>query len=180
MSAPEFRVRESLARFGLKGPAAPQWLAAHGIVVPKAANSWCGAVDADDAAIFVARLGTAEFFLEGGVGGTALGDIEPAPETHPAGVYPVLREDAAFLLSGAGSEAVLAQVCHVNFADLALESRPMILTTMISVSVLVAPQAAGSGRQYRIWCDPTFGHYLHESLAAVVSDCGGNARGTST
>jgi hypothetical protein len=33
-------------------------------------------------------------------------------------VYPVLREDAAFALSGEGSLDVLAQVCNVNFADL--------------------------------------------------------------
>jgi sarcosine oxidase subunit gamma len=154
-------------------------LAAHGIAAPAAANSWCGAVDADDAAIFVARLGTAEFFLEDGAGGTALRDIEPRPETHPSGVYPVLREDAAFLLSGAGSEDVLAQVCNVNFADLALEPRPVIMTSMIGVSVLVAPQAGSGGRQYRIWCDPSFGHYLQESLAAVVRDCGGNSRGAA-
>ncbi len=91
----------------------------------------------------------------------------------------MLREDAAFLLSGAGSEDVLAQVCNVNFADLALEPRPVIMTSMIGVSVLVAPQAGSGGRQYRIWCDPSFGHYLQESLAAVVRDCGGNSRGAA-
>jgi sarcosine oxidase subunit gamma len=179
MSVLECKTRDSLDRFGLKGPAAAQWLAMNGIVVPTAPNTWAGGAHADDDAIFVARLGTGEFFLEDCVGGTTLSGIEPNPEAHPAGVYPVLREDAAFLLSGQGSLDVLAQVCNVNFADLALDAHPVIMTSMIGVSVLVAPQAAGAERQYRIWCDPSFGPYLEESLRTVVSACGGNYRGVS-
>jgi len=81
------------------------------------------------------------------------------------------------LLSGQGSLDVLAQVCNVNFADLALDSHPVIMTSMIGVSVLVVPQDSGAERQYRIWCDPTFGPYLEESLGTVVSECGGSYRG---
>jgi sarcosine oxidase subunit gamma len=74
---------------------------------------------------------------------------------------------------------VLGQVCNVNFGDLALESRPVIMTSMMGVSVLVVPQGSGDLGQYRIWCDPSFGHFLQESLGAVVSECGGNYRGVS-
>jgi sarcosine oxidase subunit gamma len=179
MSALEFTTRGSLDRFGLKGPAAADWLAAHGIVVPPAPNTWAGAAHTGDETILVARLGAGEFFVEDCVGGTALRGLLPPPEAHPPGVYPVVREDAAFLLCGEDSLDVLAQVCNVNFGDLSLDAHPVIMTSMIGVSVLVIPQDSGAERQYRIWCDPTFGSYLQESVSLVVSECGSNNRGGS-
>jgi sarcosine oxidase subunit gamma len=95
-------------------------------------------------------------------------------------VYPVLREDWAFGLGGEQVHDVLAQVCNVNFAALPLASRPVIMTLMIGVAVLVVPQSGGAAeRHYRIWCDPTFGPYLGESLGAVVIECGGRYTGVS-
>jgi sarcosine oxidase subunit gamma len=173
MSELTFRADPRRDRFGLKGPRAAEWLMAHGMVVPAAPNSWAGARDADDAAILVARLGTAEFFLEDCAGGDTLRRIEPPPVRHPPGVYPVLREDAAFVLRGRASPEVLAQVCNVNFPDLDLSSHPLVMTSMIGVSVLVVPQVAAGRPQYRIWCDPTFGRYLRQSLGTVVLECGG-------
>jgi sarcosine oxidase subunit gamma len=202
MSALLFHRREARDRFGLKGPRAAEWLAGHGIVVPTTPNTWSGSpvardaaaahgeASAHDATLFAARLGTGEFFLEDCAGGTTLRGIAPSAEAYPPGVYPVLREDAAFLLAGQGSLDVLAQVCNVNFAALALDSHPVIMTLMIGVAVLVvpqtpAPQARGvpqdvaAERLYRIWCDPTFGPYVEESLETVVVECGGNYRGVS-
>jgi sarcosine oxidase, subunit gamma len=178
MTALTLQRRKARHRFGLKGPRAEEWLAERGVVVPTAPNTWAvsGETTVLDDALLAARLGTGEFFLEDCVGGITLSGIEPAPETHPPGVYPVLREDAAFLLFGEGSHDVLAQVCNVNFADLQLDSRPVIMTLMIGVAVLVVPQNAGAERRYRIWCDPTFAPYLGESLGTVVSECGGNYR----
>jgi sarcosine oxidase, subunit gamma len=109
----------------------------------------------------------------------------------------VLREDWAFDLGGERVHDVLAQVCNVNFAALSLDSNPLIMTLMIGVAVLVVPQRRADAlggpaeprgrverrepaeRQYRIWCDPTFGPYLGESLGAVVSECGGSYTGVS-
>jgi hypothetical protein len=57
------------------------------------------------------------------------------------------------------------------------------MTSMIGVSVLVVPQGgapqAADSVSFRIWCDPTFGAYLGESLRQVVGDCGGNVTGES-
>lgn len=168
-------------RFGLKGPRAAAWLETHGITVPAAPNSWTqpDATPGQDAAPLVARLGSAEFFLEDVAGATFLRDIEPQAEAHPPGVYPVLRQDAAFLLAGARVHDALAQVCNVNFADIAVHARPVVMTSMIGVSVLVVPGETDGVRRYRIWCDPTFGVYLGESLEAVVIECGGIYRGVS-
>jgi sarcosine oxidase subunit gamma len=172
MSALRFQRRNSRHRFGLKGPRAAEWLAGRGIVVPMAPNTWAatGQTAAIDDALLTARLGTGEFFLEDCAQGTTLRGIEPAPETHPPGVYPVLREDAAFWLSGEGSHDVLAQVCNMNFVDVQLDSRPVIMTLMIGVAVLVVPQVADAERYYRIWCDPTFAPYLEESVGTVVNE----------
>jgi sarcosine oxidase subunit gamma len=185
MSALTFHNRGRLERCGLKGPGAVQWLTERGLPVPQAPNSWAGAAHADEQTILVARLGTAEFFLEDHAQGTRLRDIRPHAPGHPQGVYPVLREDAGFLLSGAGSLDVLAQVCNVNFADPPPAARPVIMTSMIGVSVLVVAQLAPAGgadaecrRQFRIWCDPSFGAYMEESLGTVVNECGGNRGST--
>jgi sarcosine oxidase subunit gamma len=198
------KVREAADRFGLKGPGAPAWLAAQGIAMPPAPNTWLGPGGPEDEGLLVARLGSSEFFLEDGLGGTALRDIEPLPGAHPPGVYPVLREDASFLLEGQGALDVMAQVCNVNFADLDLAAarpsaarptaarpivarpsaaRPLIMTSMIGVSVLVVPHGGprdvADSFSFRIWCDPTFGAYLGESLRQVVGDCGGDTPGVS-
>jgi sarcosine oxidase subunit gamma len=186
MSALALELRENRDRLGLKGPRAAEWLAGQGIALPMTPNTCTHSEEAIAAdALLVARLGTAEFFLEDGRAGTALKRISPSLDGNPPGVYPVLREDWAFLLGGDVVHDVLAQVCNVNFAALSLDSRPLIMTLMIGVAVLVVPQSVGGGqgggaeRQYRIWCDPTFGPYLGESLGAVVIECGGRYTGVS-
>jgi len=203
VSTLSLQVRGAVDRFGLKGPGAAAWLAAQGIVVPPEANSWLGPDAAADEALLVARLGSNEFFLEDVPGSTRLRDIEPDTVLHPPGVYPVLREDVAFLLAGAGALDVLAEVCNVDFGALARAPRPgtappvaarpdvvrpdvvrpLIMTSMVGVSVLVVPlvgaETSADGCGFRIWCDPTFGDYLSESLGTVVRDCGGNFMGVS-
>jgi sarcosine oxidase subunit gamma len=174
------------ARFGCKGPRAAEWLAAQGIVPPARANTWTSS-GAGEAELLVARLGTAEFFVEGPAE-SAVRSLA----THPAGVYPVLREDCALALSGAACDHVLAQVCNVHFAALDPAARAVIMTLMVGVAVLVVPHAdAGVAnaagmpnsdagpRRYRIWCDPTFGDYLYETLRELVLESGGTATGVS-
>ncbi|GAC1306665.1 MAG: hypothetical protein NVSMB10_11580 [Steroidobacteraceae bacterium] len=179
MTALEFSRTAPRARLGIKGPGAERWLGALGIEVPPSPNSWVGEAGVDAEDLLVARLGTAEFFLEGASRGSRLSRILAAARAYPPGVYPVLREDAAFSLSGDRCLDVLAQTCNVNFADLALEARPIVLTLMIGVSVLIVPCTAAGRAEYRIWCDPTFGSYLEESLGGVVVESGGQHRGVA-
>jgi sarcosine oxidase subunit gamma len=181
MSGVTLTVHEPRDRLGLKGPRAAEWLVVQRIVLPMAPNTWTHSEQTEGAdALLVARLGTAEFFLEDGTAGSSLKRLSTALQEPPPGVYPVLREDFAFHLGGERVHEVLAQVCNVNFAALALDSRPLIMTLMIGVAVLVVPRSAAGGerdgsaeRSYRIWCDPTFGPYLGESLGKVVIECGG-------
>jgi sarcosine oxidase subunit gamma len=189
MSALSLAAREGREQLGLKGPRAAEWLAGNGIALPMTPNTWKAAEEpSGEEPLLVARLGAAEFFLEGDEAGTTLQRLAPSLDEPPPGVYPVIREDWSFVLGGEGVHDVLAQVCNVNFAALSLDSRPVIMTLMIGVAVLVVPQRMdgrvaaaarhdAAGRQYRIWCDPTFGPYLGASLGGVVVECGGRYTG---
>src|SRR5882762_10351571 len=113
MSALALELRAGRDRLGLKGPRAADWLATQGIDLPATPNTWTHSEEALAAdALLVARLGTAEFFLEDGAAGTTLGRMSPALGQNPPGVYPVLREDWAFRLGGERADEVLAQVCN--------------------------------------------------------------------
>ncbi len=181
MSGLALTLNEQRHRLGFKGPRAAQWLAAQGVVLPMLPNTWTHSRGEDAAAtLLVARLGNSEFFIEDAAAGTTLERIAPSGDEHPPGVYPVLREDWGLELGGAQVHDVLTQVCNVNFAALILDSRPVIMTLMIGVAVLIVPYGGAVERRYRIWCDPTFGPYLSESLGAVVSECGGRIMGDPT
>jgi sarcosine oxidase subunit gamma len=167
---------QNRALAGCKGPRAAEWLAAQGLGVPPAPNTYTIASDANDA-VLIARLGWSEFFLEQGVPGETV--RRAAATTTLSGVYPVLREDCAWVLSGTGAEAMLAEVCNVNFAALQLSAHPVIMTLMIGVAVLIVPQDIAGVRRYRIWCDPTYGPSLGETLQGVVEECGGTYSGVT-
>ena len=175
-----FESQEGRIQIGMKGPRAGEWLSSCGIVLPAMPNSWSGPTNGGSGGLLVARLGTSEFFLEESAEGASLQGIRRGLEGYPPGVYPVLREDAAFQLSGDGVHDVLAQICNVHFAELALDSRPVIMTLMLGVAVLVVPlhnPGHETERRYRIWCDPTFGPFLGEAVGGVVVDCGGTLKG---
>lgn len=153
-------------RIGFKGPGAIAWLQGRGIALPERANSWC-AMNADERDIVV-RLGAAEFMLEQASGDMAWRALAGELAAPIAGVYPVLREDRAFMLMGQDADAVLAEVCNVNFAALAAEEREALMTMMIGVAVIVVPQGNAARRRYRIWCDPSYGDYLWSALQEVA------------
>ena len=93
--------------------------------------------------LIVARLGASEFFLRGcAPASAARGAAAAAGGIRPASIRCCARTGRC-ALSGARLHEVLAQVCNVNFAALASDSRPVIMTLMIGVAVLVVPQGDG-------------------------------------
>lgn len=159
-------------RLGVKGPAAAAWLQRHGVAIPELPNAWCLPCDDATDSDIVVRLGAAEFLLEQSREDTAMETLIRELGTPMAGVYPVLREDRSLVLEGALARAVLAQTCSMNFDDLP-HPNAAVMTMMIGVAVIVVPQGNAAQRRYRIWCDPSYGDYLHESLSAVVRDVTG-------
>ncbi|HEV7607911.1 MAG TPA: hypothetical protein VGO61_11270 [Steroidobacteraceae bacterium] len=166
-------------RAGVKGPRAAEALKQLGLAVPPRANTWAPlrVQDRDDSWNVVGRLGVTEFFIEERGEATGVAALEQLTAGDFAGAYPVLREDTAIVLGGEAAHDVLAQVCNVNFAALDLAQRPVLMTLMVGVGVLVLPQRSlDDGAIYRIWCDPSFGPYLRETLEEVVQKIPGRSQ----
>jgi sarcosine oxidase subunit gamma len=157
-------------RVGVKGARAAEALEQIGLPVPARPNSWAPlrSQDRDDTWNVVGRLGFTEFFIEEQGDATGVAALEQLATADFAGAYPVLREDTAMVLGGEQVAEVLAQVCNVNFGALDLTQRPLVMTLMVGVGVLVMPQHQAKGITYRIWCDPSFGPYLWETLGTIV------------
>jgi sarcosine oxidase subunit gamma len=160
---------------GLKGSGAADWLARAQIDVPPQANSWSSwETDAGGSSwSLAARLGSSEFLLEEDGDAGCVRHLMRELGNGRDHVYPVLREDRAIVLGGRGGLDVLAQTCNVDFGALRINERPVVLTLMIGVTVLVVPQRDGEGVRYRIWCDPSFGRYLWHTLQGIVAEAGG-------
>jgi sarcosine oxidase subunit gamma len=173
----EWTRRHEHERFAVKGPHAAEWLLAQGLSIPAQSNTWAAvpAQNSGNQTLMTARLGTSEFFFDEASPAPVIAGLAYALRERPAGVYPVLREDWGFVLAGAGSDAVLAEVCNVPFASLTAETQPIVMTMMVGVAVLVLLQAASQGRAYHVWCDQTFGPYLAETIAAVVAGHAGRS-----
>jgi sarcosine oxidase subunit gamma len=162
-----------LARTGLKGPQAASWLARNGLPVPGEANTWAPL----DGGGVIGRLAWSEFFVEDGPGGANAARIAAALVPGTTGVYPVLRQDCALVLSGRRSLEVLAQTCSVNFGALEPGKRPLLMTSIAGVSVLVIPEVREGAQAYRIWCDPSFAPYLFNTLLEISEESGGGPLG---
>jgi len=173
------------ARFGCKGPGAPEWLGSQGYLVPGTANS--AVLDGDG--VLVARLGLSEFLIEAVAGASKrvaasreqLGQGS-TPRSSPASVYPVPRQDLAIGLCGVGLHALLRQTCSVDFepvfaaaaaaaagatAAAASEAGPVFLTSMLGVGVLAWPRHSANGPTLTLWSDPSFAHYFWHTLLEV-------------
>ena len=157
-------------RVGVKGPRAAEALKQLGLAVPTRPNCWAPMrdQDRDDSWNVVGRLGFTEFFVEERGEAAGVVALERLTAENFTGAYPVLREDLGLVLGGDRVAEVLAQVCNVNFNALDIGQRPIVMTLMVGVSVLVLPQQQLDGAIYRIWCDPSFGTYLWETLEEVV------------
>lgn len=163
-----------LPRFGVKGPHAAAWLAGYGLPVPGAANSWSPLPGGG----LVARLGLSEFLVEHAPQLPLVQRLaDAAAATTAPGVYPVAREDAAFVLLGPLADDLLRQTCNINFRALDLNTRPVVLTSMAGIGVTVLPGVRDGVPRYRVWCDYTFGAYLWRTLLEIAVESGGGAVG---
>jgi sarcosine oxidase subunit gamma len=162
-----------LTRFGVKGAGASAWLESYSVSVPNRPNTWLPLPEGG----IVARLGLTEFLIEDGLHSHIAPQLTTACQSPPEKVYPVLRQDAAIALSGAAVNELLLQTCNVNFRALSLSDRPVVLTSMVGVTVTILPGERDGLPFYRVWCDGTFGAYLWRTLMAIAQELGGSAVG---
>jgi hypothetical protein len=172
MSAPiDLDVIAGRERVGCKGPGAEAWLAGQGIQVPAGANRF--AVNASG--ILAARLATAEFLLEATdkTSNALLAPVRTALERvdYPRGVYPVLRQDFVIEIFGSDAQDLFQQTCAVDLEPVAAESSategPVVMTSMIGVSVVLACRQLPGGPRFTVWSDPSYSHYFYSQLRAI-------------
>lgn len=150
-------------RFGCKGPQAASWLSAHGVFVPGHFNS---AYESKSKVKRVLQLGQSEFLVEA--------DQETIAELYRSprqpGMYPVCRQDACIGLQGSNLNALLLQICNVNFHAQSAQTGTVVLTSIAGVSVIAMPDLAGPMPSCLIWCDGTFGSYLWQTLQTIARE----------
>ncbi|MBU2784256.1 hypothetical protein HAP93_00485 [Acidithiobacillus ferriphilus] len=151
-------------RFGCKGRGAAEWLGAQDLTVPASPNSWVMTGEST-----ILRLGDSEFLIESTA--DVVNKIKSLP--REAAVYPVLRQDCAFEFGGAQVENLLRQVCSMHFEALNLTVQPIILTSMIGVSVIILPKQDQGRPNFRVWADNTYGFYLWNTLLGIGNELGG-------
>ena len=162
-----------LKRCGLKGPGAEAWLKSIEIEPPAGGNQWTPL----GACSLIARLATSEFLIEDNVGQDYADRIRMQLGRGVMGVTPVLRQDVEIVLAGPRINELLLQTCSFNFAALDLVARPIVMTSMIGVSVLVIPSNWRGAPFFQIWCDGTYAVYLWEHLLEIAEELGGGAVG---
>lgn len=162
----------NLNRFGVKGPHAANWLTAAGITLPDGTNSWTP----QDNGSLVMRLGNSEFLLED----RPENDLAQTLNDTAAdmdGVHKVLRNDAAFIVSGELTPALFSEVCAIDLEGDTLENNRLVMTVIAGVSATLLKQELDGQSVYRIWCDGTFGPYLWKTLLTIIEEQGGGPIG---
>ncbi len=155
-----------LPKFGLKGAAAPAWLSAAGLSLPGEVYGW-HSLEAQSGRII--RTGLREFFLEDGFSTERVQHMVETFVPQP-GVYPVIRQDAGFLLCGRNAATVLAQTCGVNFSE---PVGKVVLSRVAGVSCILMTVQEEGQFSARIWCAAPYGIYLWTTLLEIVNDLGG-------
>ncbi len=162
----------NLNRFGVKGPQAADWLQAAKIRLPEATNSWTS----QDNGSLVMRLGKSEFLLEDQPDND-LSQTLNATAIEQGSVHKVLRNDAAFIVSGELTPALFSEVCEIDLDGGALEDNRLVMTVIAGVSATMLKQTLNGQSVYRIWCDGTFGPYLWKTLLGIIEEHGGGPVG---
>ena len=166
----------ALGRFGVKGPNASGWFRNHGIDVPGSANSWSRLPDEQG---LILRLGSNEFLVEDGPRGSMVENLGCSLDSGSRGLYPVLRQDASFLLTGARAREVMLQVCGIDFDSMDYRARPLFLTRVAVISAVVLPWVEKGTHVFRLWCSYPYGLYLWKELNEIMVEFGGDVVGLS-
>ena len=154
-------------RVGLKGPGAAAWLSDAGVPLPQGPNQFLFLPQGG----FVLRLGMTEYLIES-PDSAWVASLGARPRT--AGVYPVLRQDAALQVAGEQMSSLWVQVCNVDLRRLH-QGMSVVLTSMAGVSVTVLAVDRPQGPLFHVWCDGTFGPYLSETLCGIAEELGGGS-----
>ncbi|WP_198004816.1 hypothetical protein [Rubrobacter xylanophilus] len=168
----------ALPRFGVKGPNASEWLASNGINVPETVNTWTNLPEDKG---LILRLGMGEYLIEYALSHEEPNELRDSLSRGVSSVYEVNRQDAVFVLIGREAKKSMLQVCNIDFDSINYGIRPVLLTQVAAVPVLILPERLeGHIYSFRIWCSYAYGLYLWEELNAIVKELNGGVIGIST
>jgi sarcosine oxidase subunit gamma len=162
-----------LPRVVVKGPQAAAFLRSHDIPIPDAVLKTGSLANSG----LIIRTGGSEFLLEDGFGGGVVASLEQSFGRHPVpGVYFVLRQDAAIILSGEKCGSLLRQVSSYDFT--AAPHHELIFTPIAGVSCSVLRQTINGLHTFRLLTDGTYGIYIWHVVLDIARELGGGAVGT--
>ena len=179
----------ALQRLVIKGPGAASLLEGRA-VAPALPSDLFHVVPLASGGL-IARTGRAEFFLEDAPGDGGRQDVvaplgDSLLSSPQPGVYPVLRQDASFLLGGDLAPHVFLQTCGYDFRPPGLSPRPspdpaqvVVMTRVAGVSSWVLRRTLNGNTVYQLWADGSYGPYLWETLLTIARELGGDAVGLS-
>src|SRR6476659_8101374 len=128
---------DTLPKLGVKGQGAETWLREQRIDVPATTYETARLADGG----LIARLGSADLFLESGGPGELLAHLQAEIGRNPPLVYRVERQDATLVLAGEQSVNVLAQLCSFDFRS--APAGRLVLTRASGVNCMILPSKTG-------------------------------------
>lgn len=161
----------ALRKMAVAGPGAGAWLVGQGLTIPKCIYDYAPLGDNEG---IVIRVSSGKYFLEDGLHETKIPVLKQALGDGKGDAYPVERQDTGFLLCGLRALLVLAQTCSVDFES---EPEHLVMSRVAGVSCSILPRRCDIGWAIRIWCAPSFGHYLGEQLLEILKSLDGKAVG---
>lgn len=142
-------------RIGLKGPQAVSWMQQQGLPLP---DQWRWM---EQQGMLICRLGQSEFVLEAGLEHARMLALNAQLQQPIAGVYPVARFDASWLISGEILNDVLAELCMLDW-QLETIAQKVCMTQLAGINATLIQVAANGDQCVRIWCDGSYRDYLHQ------------------
>ena len=163
----------ALPTLGVKGPAAVDWLSAHGVAIPD--EIYDTQKLADDG--LIARVASDEFLLQSGVSCQTVPSLVDKLGQGQEGAIHVERQEATFLLVGARVLEVFSQTCGVDFREV----RPwrLTITRIAGASCGILHWNREDVPRYQLWVDPTYAVYVWETLLEIVEELEGHLVGAA-
>lgn len=158
MSALEVVETTQVLRIGLKGPQAAEWLQQQGLLLPEAWH-WL-----EHQGLLLCRLGTSEFVIEAGLDHAMMPTLYAQLQQAVVGVYPVMRYDASWLLSGPALHDVMAELCALDWTHETATQR-VCMASFGGINATLIQVATEGYQCVRVWCDASYRDYVQQLLA---------------
>ncbi len=169
----------ALPTLGVKGPAAADWLSAHGVAIPDETYDTQKLADGG----LVARVASDEFLLQSGAECKTVPSLSDKLGSGQEGAILVERQEATLLLVGARAHEVFLQTCGVDLREV----RPgrLTMTRVAGASCGILRFDREDMRRYplwphyQLWIDPTYAVYVWETLLEIVEQLEGHVVGAA-